>query len=129
VTYAALPLSSSPRSSLTRSPRRIARWSLRAVLATLAAAAQLLAVGCGPTVDCELLCQRTLACEVTFEAPDDPDEQRVASGERTEQESCMLGCQASPLVDVDTARCIDDLDTRDANVCQAQVLSCLEYDA
>lgn len=89
----------------------------------------LLLPGCGPSVDCELLCQRTLACEVTFEAPDDPDEERVASGERTELESCTLGCEASPLVDVDSASCIDEVDTRDANVCQEEVLTCLEFDA
>jgi hypothetical protein len=92
------------------------------------AAAQLLLSACGETIDCELLCQRTLACEVTFEAPDDPDGLRVP-GERSELESCTLGCQASPLVDVASASCIDELDTRDANVCQEQVLSCLEYDA
>ena len=84
--------------------------------------------GCGPTVDCESLCRRTLACEVTFTAPDDPQDRQVQSGERTELESCTSGCQASPLVTVDSARCIDELDTRDPEVCQEQVLDCLEVE-
>lgn len=84
-----------------------------------------LLAGCGPQVDCELLCQRTLACEVTFEAPDDPNDRLVEAGERTELESCAVGCRASPLVTVESASCIDDLDTRDPGVCQDQVLECL----
>jgi hypothetical protein len=86
------------------------------------------ASSCGPTVNCENLCQRTLACEVTFAAPDDPDGERVESGERTELESCVLGCDASPLVSVETATCVDGVDTGDAAACQDDVLSCLGVD-
>lgn len=81
---------------------------------------------CGPRVDCEALCARTLACEVTFQPPDDPSERKVQSGERSELESCTLGCEAHPAVTVDNARCIDELEVGDASVCQDQVLACLE---
>ncbi len=87
------------------------------------------ALACGPTVDCEALCNRTLACEVTFVAPDDPDDEKIASGERTELRSCAFGCEASPLVDVDSARCIDQVEVGDPNECQAPVLDCLGVDA
>lgn len=83
------------------------------------------ASGCGPSVDCTALCQRTIACEVSFQPEDDPTEEKVASGERTELESCAIGCEESPLVTVESATCIDALDVRDANVCQAEVLQCL----
>jgi hypothetical protein len=103
--------------------------SLRALPAfaaiALGAIASLATAGCAPPVDCAAVCERTLACEVSFQPPDDPAEERVERGERTELESCTLGCQASPLVDEESAACISTLDTRDANVCQADVLDCL----
>lgn len=94
----------------------------------LSALAAIAAAGCGPTVDCTNLCQRTLACEVTFTPADDPNEEKVASGERTVLESCAMGCLESPLVSVESATCVDGLDVRDANVCQEKVLSCLGAD-
>ncbi len=96
---------------------------------SLALAAAIAGAGCGPTVDCNILCQRTIACEVSFQPKDDPTEEKVAAGERTELESCELGCQESPLVTVDSATCIDGVEARDANVCQEQVLQCLGVDA
>jgi hypothetical protein len=82
--------------------------------------------GCEPAIDCNALCARTLACEVTFGPSDDPDGSRVQSGERTDAESCALGCEESPRVTVDNARCIDSLAiTGDAAACQPQVMECL----
>jgi hypothetical protein len=81
---------------------------------------------CAPTIDCEALCARTLACEVTFGPSDDPDGSRLAAGERTDDESCVIGCAESPRVTVDNARCIDELEiTTDPAGCQAQVMECL----
>jgi hypothetical protein len=81
---------------------------------------------CTPEVDCNALCARTLACEVTFGPSDDPDGERIASGERTDAESCALGCEESPRVTVENARCIDGLQiTDDAGACQPQVMECL----
>lgn len=94
----------------------------------LAAFALIAGAGCGPTIDCTNLCQRTLACEVSFQPTDDPTEAKVESGERTQLESCALGCQESPLVTVESATCVDGLDVRDASVCQEQVLQCLGVD-
>ncbi len=84
--------------------------------------------GCGPDVDCEALCNRTMACEVIFDAPDDLDGEKIASGERTELEACTLGCQDHPLVTVENATCVDGLDTRDPSVCQSQTLQCFDVD-
>jgi hypothetical protein len=94
----------------------------------LAGLALVALAGCGPSVDCALLCDRTLECQVTFDAPDDPDASRVASGERTEEESCVLGCEASPVVTVERALCIDDLEVGEPATCQEEVLACLELD-
>lgn len=95
---------------------------------TLAMAGTLASVwlsGC-PSVDCEALCQRTLACEVAFAPGDDPDEQQVVSGERTPLESCALGCEESPTVNVDSAACIDAIEiTGDPAQCQGPVVDCL----
>lgn len=93
----------------------------------LAGAAAIAAAACGPRVDCEKLCARTLACEVTFAAPDDPDGDKLRSGERTDEEACALGCAESPHVTVESARCIDAVDTSDPDVCQRPVLDCLGY--
>ena len=79
---------------------------------------------CSP-VDCDAVCDRTLACGVSFDAPDDPDGARIRSGERSEAESCVLGCQTSPLVDHEAARCIADVRPGDAEVCEDQVAACL----
>ena len=94
----------------------------------LSLASSSLLASCGPSVDCEALCRRTLACEVTFDAPDDPSGSLIQSGERTDLEACTLGCEDHPLVTVERAGCVDQLDTSDANVCQRQVLACLEID-
>jgi hypothetical protein len=107
-------------------------WRPVVFASLIAALAGLTATACGPSVSCENLCQRTLACEVSFQPPDDPTEERIATGERTELESCVLGCEASPLVTVESASCVDDLDAqgrlRDAAVCQGEVLACLGVD-
>ena len=76
-------------------------------------------------VDCEALCQRTLACEVSFAPSDDPSEERVELGERTSLQSCALGCEESPTVTVESASCVDELDIGgDPAQCQADVLTC-----
>ena len=84
--------------------------------------------GDGPSVDCDALCARTLACEVTFAPSDDPEELKVASGERSEEESCALGCGESPVVTVEHASCVDGLDivVGDPGACQNDVLTCVE---
>ncbi|MCP4502776.1 MAG: hypothetical protein GY822_22790 [Deltaproteobacteria bacterium] len=85
--------------------------------------------GCGPDVDCEALCNRNMACEAIFDAPDDLDGEKIASGERTELEACTMGCQDHPLVTVESANCVDGLDgldTRDPSVCQSQTLQCFD---
>lgn len=94
-------------------------------LVALLFVAAIAGAGCGPRVDCTNFCQRALACEVTFQPTDDPGEEKVASGERTELESCARGCEESPRVTVESATCVDELDVRDPNVCQARVLDCL----
>jgi hypothetical protein len=100
-------------------PRR--RWLLTTTMATAA----LTMTGC-PSVDCEALCQRTLACEVTFAPSDDPDEVQVASGARSELESCALGCAESPTVTVEAAACVDGVEiTGNAALCQPPVIDCL----
>lgn len=97
---------------------------------TALAAVVLLAAGagCGPRVDCALLCQRTLACEVSFAAPDDPTGEKITSGERSDEEACRLGCEESPFVTVESATCIDGLDTSDPAQCQEETLACLGYE-
>lgn len=85
------------------------------------------AAGCAPTVDCTNLCQRTLACNVTFQPSDDPDEEMVSSGERSALESCARGCLESPLVNLESATCVDGVDVRD-DACQDPVLACLGAD-
>jgi len=83
------------------------------------------AAGC-PSVDCEALCQRTLACEVTFAPSDDADELKVDNRERPALESCAHGCQESPTVTVESASCIDELEiTGDPAQCQPGVVDCL----
>ena len=106
-------------SNLSWLPRR--RWLLTPTMAVAA----LTMTGC-PSVDCDALCQRTLACEVTFAPGDDPDEVQIASGARSEQESCSLGCAESPTVTVEAARCVDAVEiTGDAAQCQPLVIDCL----
>ena len=98
---------------------------MRASAATALACA-LLGAGCGPTVDCEALCDRLLACRVTLDAPDDPEGAKIEAGERTEDESCALGCAGSGVVTVERARCVDAVEIRDPGVCQDEMLVCLE---
>ena len=85
------------------------------------------AAACGPGVDCEALCEDALACLVTFDAPDDPDAERVASGERTERESCRLGCEASPRVDPESAACAAAANTGDPETCQEEMRACFGF--
>lgn len=82
--------------------------------------------GCGPVVNCENLCTRTLLCEVSFAPSDDLDGARIRSGERTDAESCRLGCEENPAVTVESARCVDEItdETTDPFQCQQPVLSC-----
>ncbi len=81
------------------------------------------------SVDCEALCRRTLACQVAFAPADDPDEQKILTGQRSEIESCRLGCEESPTVTVDAADCIDGVPPADdVDQCQAPILRCLGLD-
>ena len=83
-------------------------------------------VACEPAIDCNALCARTLACEVTFGPSDDPSGEKVKSGERSDAESCRVGCEESPRVTVDNARCIDGLTiSSDPAQCQGDVMACL----
>ncbi len=78
------------------------------------------------SVDCEALCQRTLACEITFAPGDDPNGQLVDSGERSALESCALGCAESPTVTVESAACVDGVEINgDPALCQRPVAECL----
>jgi hypothetical protein len=81
---------------------------------------------CGPTVNCENLCARTLACEVSFAPSDDIEGAKIANGERTDAESCALGCQENPVVTVESAACVDGVtnESTNPNECQAPVLAC-----
>jgi hypothetical protein len=79
---------------------------------------------CGPHVDCDALCARTLACEVTFAASDDPTGAKIKSGERTDAQACAIGCNENPVVTVDTARCVDAVTITDAATCQEPVKTC-----
>jgi hypothetical protein len=101
--------------------------------APLLVAAALLAVaasGCpSDSVDCEALCARLLACNVTLAPTDDPDLEKVASGERTDPESCALGCADSPVVTVENAACVDDVDITGDQVCQDNLMGCLGLSA
>ena len=95
------------------------------VFALVAAAAGMLANGCS-SVDCEILCQKTLACDIAFAPDDDPDEQKILTGKRSELESCALGCEESPTVNVDNADCVDGVPpSEDVDVCQPPILECL----
>ena len=98
-------------------------WSGVGVFALSSA---VLATSCAPSIDCDALCARTLACEVTFGPSDDPDGTKNENRERTDEESCREGCEESPRVTVDNARCIDGLEiTSDPAQCQVQVMECL----
>jgi hypothetical protein len=91
----------------------------------LAHSAVVLAAGCS-SVDCETLCEKTLACEIAFAPGDDPDEAKIISGERSELESCTLGCEESPTVTVESAGCIDTVaPSDDVDVCQPPIMNCL----
>ena len=81
--------------------------------------------GCGETVNCETLCVRTLKCNVSFQPSDDPDRAKVVVGERSEQESCTVGCLENQVVTVDAAKCIDDVPIQDGITCQKEMLTCL----
>jgi hypothetical protein len=88
-----------------------------------------LAASCGgDNVNCDALCTRTILCEVDFAPSDDPNKEKVLSGERTEQESCVIGCEENPAVTPDSARCVDQVTdaSQDPAVCRDQVLACFE---
>ena len=86
-------------------------------------------VGCGEPVDCTSVCEKALECEVTFDAPDDPDEEQIESGERSELESCVMGCNQSELVTSESAQCIDSIDSENPAICQEMTLDCLEIES
>lgn len=68
-----------------------------------------------------------MSCNVFFAPDDDLEELKVASGERSQSESCRLGCEDSDQVTVDRAACVDELTiTTDPASCRDDVLSCLE---
>lgn len=91
-----------------------------------AVAAVLVGAGCGGEVNCENLCTRTLVCEVEFAPSDDLEGAKIASGERTELQSCALGCEENPAVTPESAQCVDEVTdaSQDPVVCQPQVLEC-----
>jgi len=104
-------------------PRRPSSFVVSLVAGLVATVGPVGAVGCAPSIDCDALCARTLACEVTFGPSDDPDGAKIASGERTDEQSCAIGCEESPRVTVDNARCIDALEiTTDPAQCQPDVM-------
>ena len=94
------------------------------LIALLGAAPYL--ASCGPSVNCENLCTRTMLCQVTFAPKDDLEGERIANGERTAAESCALGCADQPAVTPESAACVDDAtdQSRDPAVCQDTVLAC-----
>ena len=97
------------------------------LVVTFALATPLLGGGCGEAeVNCENLCIRTLACEVTFGPSDDPEGALIASGERTAEQSCALGCEENPAVTPESALCVDEVTNADTNpaTCQPPVLEC-----
>ena len=91
-----------------------------------AAQAAGVATGCGGEVNCENLCTRTLTCEVTFAPSDDLEGAKIVSGERTDEQSCALGCAENPAVTTESAQCVDEVTnaSQDPVVCQRQVLDC-----
>ncbi len=103
------------------------RWGMvKRIVALLGLQPLVFGVACAPDVDCVALCKRTLACEVTFGPSDDPEGQKIASNERTDEESCVVGCEESPHVTPQSAGCIDDLAIpSDPAQCQPQVMECL----
>lgn len=91
-------------------------------------ACAVLTPACEPPVDCTALCERLLYCQVTFQASDDPNALKVEAGERTELESCRLGCEAHPRATPKGAQCVGALELGDPGVCQTQSLACLNLD-
>lgn len=87
-----------------------------------------LLAGCGPTVNCENLCARTMVCQVTFAPEDDLEGAKVESGERSAAESCALGCADQPAVTPESAGCVDAATdaSQDPAVCQETVLACFD---
>ncbi len=82
---------------------------------------------CGDQVNCENLCLHTLPCEVTFAPLDDLEGDKIASGERSDAESCALGCADNSAITVEGALCVDEVTAadRDPSTCNANVLECL----
>jgi hypothetical protein len=93
-------------------------------LSLLAPAALTLGACGGSEVNCENLCKRTLACEVSFAPSDDLEGDKVKAGDRTDLESCTLGCEENPRVTVESASCVDDVEITTAQQCQQPVLDC-----
>ncbi|OGQ23915.1 MAG: hypothetical protein A2138_10910 [Deltaproteobacteria bacterium RBG_16_71_12] len=102
---------------------------MRVVVALLLAIAPLSAA-CGPTVNCENLCARTMVCQVTFAPSDDLEGEKIDSGERTAAESCALGCADQPAVTLESAACVDEATdaSQEPAVCQDTVLACFGAD-
>jgi hypothetical protein len=100
-------------------------WSILVLMLTTLGAA------CQQPVDCSALCQDALQCEVEFRPGDDPEGEKITSGERSAVTSCVLGCEESPIVTQGTADCIAQLPidtTTPAASCQTEVLTCLGVD-
>lgn len=99
---------------------------MRSLLAPLVVVVAALGPACGGEVNCDNLCLHTLPCEVTFAPSDDIEGEKIKSGERTDAESCALGCAENPAVTVESALCVDEVTATDTNpsTCQAPVLEC-----
>ena len=99
------------------------------LVALLVPFASLAPVACGGgEVNCENLCKRTLACEVSFAPSDDIDGEKLRAGERTDLESCTLGCEENPRVTVESAGCVDEVEITTPAQCQQPVLACFGAD-
>lgn len=102
------------------------RSALSVLVVPVAVSAIFGASGCGQEVNCENLCTRTLVCEVDFAPSDDLEGVKIDSGERTDLQSCALGCAENPAVTPESALCVDEVTdaSQDPAVCQPQVLQC-----
>ncbi|MBI1947386.1 MAG: hypothetical protein HYS27_16955 [Deltaproteobacteria bacterium] len=103
---------------------------MRVVVVVLVVAAAALASSCGPKVNCENLCTRTMLCQITFAPLDDLEGEKIDSGERTAAESCALGCEDQPAVTPESAACVDEATnaSQDPAICQDTVLACFGAD-
>ncbi|MFH1808477.1 MAG: hypothetical protein ABIJ09_07025 [Pseudomonadota bacterium] len=80
-----------------------------------------------PGPDCLAICDHSLACDVTFTPADDPNLRKIESGERTDRESCELGCRESLSVDAASEACILGVEAREPEQCRAELQTCLGW--